>query len=180
MLATRIRVREQIVWLANTHLSACYSASLGPEQSCDQWDDNGEYRAAQVNELRAFLAPLSSEAPVLVGGDSNFTRASRYHRAMSKPGASTHVDRPLQEIDRETIGWEETGESEPVTDRIDYIWSLGAEGKHWHSPIPTEQIMTEEVTLISGRSVPLSDHPALVSEFCLLDERDPFEQCLRL
>jgi hypothetical protein len=59
VLAARIRFGGQPIWVANTHLIACYSASLEPGQSCDEFDDNGEYRAAQLKELLVFLEPFS-------------------------------------------------------------------------------------------------------------------------
>jgi len=179
VLAAKVRFGDHFIWVANTHLIACYSASLEPGQSCEESDDNGEYRAAQVNELRAFLDPLSMRTPTLVGGDFNFTRASRYYASMSSRNTPNRTDRAFARTRPfESAGWKETGEREPAIDRIDYVWSRGGGGRRWHAGIPTERIMTEDVGLISGGSVPLSDHPALVSEFCLVDEGALSDQCL--
>ena len=179
VLAAKVRFGDHFIWVANTHLIACYSASLEAGQSCEETDDNGEYRAAQVKELRAFLDPLSKRTPTLVGGDFNFTRASRYYRSMSAPDTPSRPDRAFARTRQfESVGWKEIGEREPAIDRIDYVWSRGAGRRQWHARIPTERIMIEDVVLISGGSVPMSDHPALVSEFCLRDEGDASDKCL--
>jgi endonuclease/exonuclease/phosphatase family metal-dependent hydrolase len=178
VLAARIRFGGQPIWVANTHLIACYSASLEPGQSCDESDDNGEYRAAQLKELLVFLEPFSKQTPILVGGDFNFRRTSRYYRSMSRRGAATRPDEAVSETKRGgSVGWEEIGERETVIDRIDYVWSRGSERSRWHARTPAERIMTSEVELISGRTVPLSDHPALVYELCLVDEADASDRC---
>ncbi len=169
VLATRIEFGDRLTWVSTTHLIACYTPELEPETACDQSDGNSGTRAAQVKELRSFLETLSEPAllPVLVGGDFNFTRTSRYYVAMS---TSSHPQGAV---------WTEAHGNQIEPNRIDFIWARAGERTHWRAVIPTHPFLTEGVELPSGEIVPLSDHPALVAEFCPVrtPDEDPLGDC---
>jgi endonuclease/exonuclease/phosphatase family metal-dependent hydrolase len=185
VLAAKVRFGDEYVWVANTHLIACYAGAGQPKTSCDRGDDNAADRAAQLAELRGFLEPLAREAPVVVGGDFNFTRTSPQYRSLipgaeaASPATATTAEAPATLAIETPVSdravraeWTDPGDSQPNPNRIDYVFGLTAGPRRLQAIRPIEPILTDSVELDSGVGVRLSDHSALAAELCLTDARD--------
>ncbi len=169
VLAVRLRIGARSLWIANTHLIACYSGADESEKACDQRDPNGETRWSQVVEMRTMLERWVGDRPALVGGDLNLTRSSRYYPAMTGrriPSDPPDDPRPLLS-DHASRGWTENGAGVVVAKGIDYLWTRAGLNERWLARGPTRPIFAEDVSLASGQRVPLSDHPILMGTFCL-------------
>lgn len=148
VLAARLRIRDESVWFADTHLIACYQEAPALS-ACDQDDPNGEARWKQVEELRAFLTSLDPEGPIVVGGDFNFVPNSRYHGAFAAGEGAR--------------AWVDPGDDAGDAGRLDYIWTRPGARHQWVARVPLTPIATEPVTAAPGKVVPISDHPILMT-----------------
>lgn len=169
VLATRVRVGARTLQVANTHLIACYPRRGEPETSCDQGDPNGSTRASQLAELIDFLETYAGDAPIVAGGDFNFTRTSRLYQEIRAFG----VDRGMA-----ALRWIDIGEPNADPNRLDYIWTRPGTRVEWKPLAFVERIWPEPVKLPDGTHVPLSDHPALMARLCLVDVSDDGTHCL--
>jgi len=181
VLAIRVRANDRDLWIANTHLIACYPREH--ESECDEDDPNGKYRWDQVRELRAFLARVAGDTDLIAGGDFNFTRASRYYRTMIAPESATclhsnprgdvrcrgrrsdfaaTLSRPL-----DARGWRDPGECDTERRRLDYLWQRPAPQAGVRAAAPLRRIFDAPVVRADGTRVQLSDHPALMGVFSL-------------
>ncbi len=182
VLLVRLRVHGRSLWIADTHLIACYAGDDAPETACDQRDPNGHARANQILETREMIETLVGDEPVLLGGDLNFTRTSRYYRMMTNPKIP-HDPSNEKGSESETTprrGWLEPGEASVVPNRLDYLWTRSGRELRWHPIQPVGPIFEEPVRLHSGKYVALSDHPILMGAFCLTRVDDAANHCLRL
>ena len=167
VLAVQLNIEGQHHWFGTTHLIACYSGEES-EGACDQQDPNGETRWSQLVEARVFMERLAGDDPIVLGGDFNFTRASRYYPGMTARAVPPDPpDTPPANLStRASRGWREIGEASVVTDRIDYVWTRPGLSERWLAAA-ARLIFTEDVALPSGESIPISDHPILVALLCL-------------
>ncbi len=189
-IAVRVDLVGRALWIATTHLIACYPDEHASE--CDENDPNGKYRWDQIQELRIFLSKLAGDAPLIVGGDFNFTRASRYYQTMvapevagcihDDPAAEEPVDArcfgrhsdfeatPRRGLDR--ISWIDSGEEHAARRRLDYLWVRPAsDASQRLIPDNLEPIFEALVDVPGDKPVPLSDHPALMGSFCFAGAR---------
>jgi hypothetical protein len=125
---------------------------------------------------------LAGDDPAILAGDFNFTRTSRYYSAMTAAAAPpvpvTDSPRPLSP-GREA-GWVEPGDELIAADRIDFVWTREGVEFEWHPTTSVRQIYGSPAILASGESVPLSDHPVLMSTLCLVRVGDESDRCLAL
>jgi exonuclease III len=162
IVVVQIRFGDRSVWIGDTHLIACYSRAGQPETACDQHDPNGDDRWHQIEDVRQTVAELVGDDPIVLGGDFNFTRTSRYYASM-----------------KNDVGdWTEPGEKVVVADRLDFLWTRPGRELRWHALRSVHPIFTEPVALRSGERVPLSDHPILATEICLVRIDDLENHCL--
>ena len=194
ILAVRLRIGARSLWVGDTHLIACYPGPDAGEEACDEADPNGATRMAQLIEARGFIEDLAAGGPLLLGGDFNFTRTSRYYAAMVRPASPTPPDRSPTGDSRR--GWSEAGQGETRAGRIDYLWTMAGNEEAWHVVAPPSPIFTAPVRLGSSpgpvgtddpnastgrnRSVRLSDHPVIMATFCLGRREAPANDCLSL
>jgi len=176
----RARIGDRSVWIGNTHLIACYAPDETAPGSCDEDDPNGLDRWHQLEELRQVISDLVGDDPILVAGDFNFTRSSRYYAHMQ---ASTpeSVGTPMKDSMADAPGrfdWTEAGEATDAGGGLDFIWMRSGKDLRWHAQRPVRAIFEEPVELPSGESMPLSDHPILAGEFCLVPSEDPGHACV--
>ncbi|MBC8188202.1 MAG: endonuclease/exonuclease/phosphatase family protein [Proteobacteria bacterium] len=169
VLAVQARIGEDLYWIANTHLIACYPNDEASETNCDQQDPNGDVRFSQVVETREFMEQLTGAEPALIGGDFNLTRSSRYYPAMTsrRIPADPPEASPSDLSTHENRGWSETGELNVTVERIDYIWTRRGRSVQWHARGGARLIFTDPVELDEGRAIPISDHPILAVSYCL-------------
>ena len=178
VLAFQAQVADQRVWIMNTHLIACYPQET--EVECDQYDGNGRYRWDQVHAVRDFVADLTATNPALIGGDFNFTRSSRYHLAMRRPGLHDSLQRSDDFADTLTrystdIPWHEVAEPDAPAEQLDYVWARPGTELSWATVEQTRRVYVDPVRLADGNATALSDHPALVTGFCLARSDNPGE-----
>jgi len=182
VLLTRIRVHDRSLWIANTHLIACYANGDAAETECDQEDPNGRDRERQIIEARRVIEHRVGDEPVILAGDLNFTRTSRYYALMTSPEVSG--DPPEIGAARRgssvARGWVEPGEETVTPNRLDYLWTRAGTRLRWHAIRSVRAVFAEPVRLRSGRHIALSDHPILMGEFCLVRIDDPDTECLAL
>lgn len=186
ILTVRLRVGDRSIWIGDTHLIACYSRSDDSETACGVADPNGDDRWQQIVEARQTIESLVGNDPVILGGDFNLTRTSRYYPLMTGAAIPAHplVDRtvPSTSSPRRATdtprGWTEPEEKVLVPNRLDYLWTRPGTEVRWQARDNARPIFTEPVVLASGKSVALSDHPILAAEFCLVQIHDPNDQCL--
>jgi hypothetical protein len=188
ILAVRVSLGSRSIWIGDTHLIACYSDAGEPETACDSQDPNGQDRGRQIIEARQTIEQLVGRAPIILGGDFNITRTSRYYPWMtsavipsdaSDPSAS-HPRSPEPGATETARGWTEPNEEAVVRNRLDYLWTRPGMEIRWHPQESVRAIFTEPVVLDSGESVALSDHPILATEICLVRIDDPENRCLPL
>jgi endonuclease/exonuclease/phosphatase family metal-dependent hydrolase len=183
ILAVRLTVGDHSIWVADTHLIACYSDSDQSETDCDTQDPNGNDRWHQIVELRRAIESLAGNDPAILGGDFNLRRTSRYYPLMtsaSVPGDSSTSDPTTSELrtTRSARGWTEGREEVITRNRIDYLWTRPGTEIRWHVQKSIRPIFTEPVVLRSGQRVALSDHPILVTEICLVRVEDSRNRCM--
>jgi len=183
ILSVRLRAGGRPIWIGDTHLIACYSAVGLPETYCDVQDPNGDDRWRQIIEARRAIESLVGDDPVLLGGDFNLTRTSRYYPLMTRSvipsEPSLSLDTPsASSAAASARGWKEPKDDSAAPDRVDYLWTRPGTKLRWHSEKSVQPIFTEPVVLRSGQRVPLSDHPILATEFCLVRVDDPYDECL--
>lgn len=176
----RIEAGDAPVWIANTHTIACYPQGSATE--CDTFDPNGSYRWDQLLALRAFVSDLAGPAPVIIGGDFNFTRSSRYYAAVRHPERSAALQRGddfADSLERHPPdrAWRDAREQGDPPERIDYLWVRPGDDRTWLSVSPAAPILTDEVELEDGSNVPLSDHPAIAATFCLAKPSESPPRC---
>jgi len=185
ILAVRITLGNRSIWIGDTHLIACYAGAGEPETHCDSQDPNGEDRGRQIIEARQMIERLVGHAPIILGGDFNITRTSRYYPWMtsafipSDPSASQPQMHESGAMEL-TRGWTEPNEEVVVRNRLDYLWLRPGRELRWHPQEGVRAIFTEPVGLDSGESVALSDHPILATEICLVRIDDSENRCLPL
>ena len=183
ILAVRLTVEGRSIWIGDTHLIACYSRIDEPEIGCDQQDPNGNDRWCQIIEARRTIESLVGDDPVILGGDFNITRTSRYYPLMTSAtipsDPSTSHEAPSESNATDSArGWTEPEEEVVVPNRLDYLWTRPGTELRWHARKSVRPIFTEPVVLRSGKSVALSDHPILATEICLVRVDDPDNHCL--
>jgi endonuclease/exonuclease/phosphatase (EEP) superfamily protein YafD len=161
ILMVRVNVAGRSSWIGTTHLIACYPPEGAPETACDEEDPNGASRWSQIHQVRRDFDSRIGDDPALLGGDFNFTRSSRYYPVMARDP-----------------GWSEPGEQPPALDGIDYLWTRRGTIWRWRARGGVQPIFTEPVRLPNGETVPLSDHPILLGEFCLVRIGDPRSGCV--
>ena len=180
ILIVQLRVGDGSLWIGNTHLIACYAGPSEPEIACDLQDPNGADRQRQIIEARQAIEGLVGDDPAVLGGDFNFSRTSRYYPSMTS--AAIQVDSsdspPPSIATNAARGWTEPGEETVVANRVDYLWTRPGRKFRWHPPQSVRPIFTEPVVLRSGERVPLSDHPILVTEICMVRANDAENNCL--
>lgn len=183
ILAVRIAIGDRSIWVGDTHLIACYSGANQSETNCDEQDPNGDDRWRQIIETRRAIEGLAGNGPIILGGDFNLTRTSRYYPLMTRatiPSDPSPSHPPASET-RATAsarGWTEGAEEVGVANRIDYLWTRPGTKVRWHAQESVHAIFTEPVVLRSGKRVALSDHPILATEICLVRVDDPDNRCL--
>ena len=180
IMAVRLTLGDHSVWVGNTHLIACYTRVGEAKTVCDQQDTNGNYRWDQIIEARQVIEDLVAGAPAIFGGDFNFTRTSRYYPLMVNPVIPADPSRsPPHSLATDYIrGWTESNEEIVEPNRLDYFWTRPGREFRWHTQENIHPIFTRPVTLRSGKRVPLSDHPVLVTTLCLVRMDDPGNRCL--
>lgn len=192
VLVVQVKVGDRSIWIANTHLIACYSRVDEPESACDLQDPNGEDRWLQLIEARRTIERLVGPEPVVLGGDFNFIRSSRYYPLMTNPTLASKRSTPSEEAARSvestsasvtvqttaSRGWTESKEESIVRDRLDYFWTRPGTELRWRTRNPVRPIFTQPVLLRSAERVPLSDHPVLMTEICLVRIDDLSDRCL--
>ena len=183
ILAVRLIVGGRSIWIGNTHLIACYSRAGESENACDVQDPNGDDRWRQIIQARRMIEVLVGSDPVVLGGDFNMTRTSRYYPLMTTamiPSDPANLQEALPESHKteSARGWTEPGEKVVVANRLDYLWTRPGTEVRWHALGSVRPIFTEPVLLRSGQSVALTDHPILVTEICLVRVEDPDNHCL--
>jgi hypothetical protein len=161
ILIVRARLGERLVWIGTTHFIACYARDETNEVKCDEDDPNGLTRWNQLSEMNRVIEGLVGDDPILIGGDFNFTRASRYYASMTDAQNR----------------WTEPGEASEGDDRIDFLWTRPGSGLRWHATQHLQPIFESPVRLKSGESVRISDHPILAAEFCLVGMDDNETRC---
>jgi endonuclease/exonuclease/phosphatase family metal-dependent hydrolase len=183
ILVVRLTVGDRSIWVADTHLIACYSDADQSETDCDMQDPNGNDRWRQIVESRRAIESLAGNDPAILGGDFNLTRTSRYYPLMtsnsvpSDPSPSDPTT-PVLRTTRSDRGWTEAGEEVVTRNRIDYLWTRPGIDVRWHVQKSIHPIFTEPVVLRSGQRVALSDHPILATEICLVRVDDPRNRCM--
>lgn len=183
ILSALLRAGGRPIWIGNTHLIACYSGVDVPETYCDVQDPNGDDRWQQIIEVRRAIEGLVGSDPVLLGGDFNLTRTSRYYALMTRPVIPSEASLSLDATSAPNAAasarvWKEPRDDSAAPGRVDYFWTRSGTKLRWHSKKGTQPIFTEPVVLQSGKSVPLSDHPILATELCLVRVDDPYTECL--
>ena len=180
IMMVRLSLGDHSVWVGNTHLIACYTRVGEAKTVCDQQDPNGNYRWDQIIEARQVIENLVADAPAIFGGDFNFTRTSRYYPLMVNPEIPADSSRLLsQSLATGYIrGWTESNEEIVEPNRLDYFWTRPGREFRWHTQENIHPIFTRPVTLRSGKRVPLSDHPVLVTTLCIVRMDDPGNRCL--
>jgi endonuclease/exonuclease/phosphatase family metal-dependent hydrolase len=168
----KIEFENHPVWIINTHLIACYGSSNKTE--CDQYDSNGRYRWDQIHELRDFVNNLTGPMPALVAGDFNFTLTSRYSQAIQDPPSRGALQREDDFKDTITLysndrAWDATPEIRGSEERIDFIWMRDGDNFKWGVAEPLVEVFSEPVSVSQNIHTKLSDHPALMAAYCLLD-----------
>jgi endonuclease/exonuclease/phosphatase family metal-dependent hydrolase len=140
------------IWVAVTHLHACYDA--GAPLACDQSDEFASYRRRQVEQMRDFVNELAGEEPAVVLGDFNFTPTSDYFRELSAPRAGAGFD----------PGWLRVPEPHAPPTRIDHVWLRPGASESWQPIQPAAVSYAEPIAVEDGgAAVPLSDHCAIVA-----------------
>ena len=182
ILSVRLRAGGRPIWIGDTHLIACYSDAGVPQTYCDTHDPNGDDRWHQIIEARRAIESLVGDDPVLLGGDFNLTRTSRYYPLMTTAaipsGPSLELGAPSgSSAATSARGWRESRDESVASNRVDYLWTRPGTKLRWHSQKSMHKIFTEPVVLQSGKSVPLSDHPILATELCLVRVDDPDNEC---
>lgn len=176
----QIELPSGYYWIMNTHLVACYK---GDQRNCEE-DMNAKFRFDQVLAVQAYAASLTGTAPAIIGGDFNITRSSRYHALMRGAGGRSDHRRDGDFADSLTRhgrdrSWHDTPEAAPPpSGRLDYLWVRPGDDYAWRVVEPTREIFPT-VDLPSGKSLPLSDHEAMLGGFCLVSLTSP-TSCLHL
>ena len=180
ILTVRLTLGERSVWLANTHLIACYTQDDEPKTTCDMQDPNGPYRWDQVIEARQATEDLLAMDPAIFAGDFNFTRTSRYYPLMTSPViAPDSSGNPPQLFTTDNKrGWADVKDEVFDANRLDYFWTRSGTELRWHALEKVQAIFTQPVVLRSGKEVPISNHPALMATLCLVQVDDPDNRCL--
>lgn len=180
VLAARLSLGDHSIWIGNTHLIACYTQESEPKTVCDQQDPNGDYRWQQVFEARRTIEGLVGEQPAIFGGDFNFTRTSRYYPLMTAPVIPSEAPEPLSRSSatNATGGWAESNEDIVEPSRLDYFWTRPGREFRWYTQEKSHPIFTKPVVLGSGKQVPLSDHPVLMTTLCVVRVGDQGNHCL--
>jgi len=183
ILAVRVHLGDRSLWIANTHLIACYLRSSESEMACDSLDPNGQDRGRQIIEARRAVERLVGRDPIVLGGDFNLTRTSRHYPWMTSamiPADPYAADpsAPHSVATESARGWTEPNEEVVVRNRLDYLWTRPGMDVRWQPQKSVQSIFTEPVELRSGESVALSDHPVLATEVCLVRVDDPENRCL--
>jgi hypothetical protein len=183
ILSVRLRASGRPIWIGDTHLIACYSDGGAPKTYCDVQDPNGDDRWHQIIEARRAIESLVGDNPVLLGGDFNLTRTSRYYPLMTRAAIPSEPSILLgaPSVSRTPIsarGWRESRDESVAPKRVDYLWTRPGTKLRWHSQKSIHPIFTEPVVLRSGKRVALSDHPILATEVCLVRVDDPNNECL--
>lgn len=180
ILTVRLILGDHSVWIGNTHLIACYTQPGELKNVCDKQDPNGDYRRDQVREARQVMEGLVGEDPAIFGGDFNFTRTSRYYPLMKGPAIQSDAPKLSSQMlaNDSRRGWAESNEQIIAPNGLDYFWTLPGSEFRWHAREHIHPIFTKPVKLKSGKRVPLSDHPALVTTFCLVRVGDPDNRCM--
>ena len=180
VMTVRLTLGDHSVWVGNTHLIACYTRIGEPKTVCDKQDPNGNYRRDQIIEARRVIEGLVGEAPAIFGGDFNFTRTSRYYPLMINPAIPSDSSKSLlQTLATDYMrGWTESNEEIVEPNRLDYFWTRPGREFRWHTQENIHSIFTRPVLLRSGKRVPLSDHPVLVTTLCLVRVDDQDNRCL--
>jgi endonuclease/exonuclease/phosphatase family metal-dependent hydrolase len=175
VLLVKVQIQDRSFWIANTHLIACYADNGIPEEACDQTDPNGRDREQQIIEARRMIEDRVGGEPVILGGDLNFTRKSRYYPMMTRARAAVPETRTKESNGNRSKerGWTENGAAAPRG--LDYLWTRPGVELHWRAMNPVRPIFTEPVRLLSGKGVELSDHPILMGEFCLTRMGDAYD-----
>jgi endonuclease/exonuclease/phosphatase family metal-dependent hydrolase len=170
----KIEFANHPVWIINTHLIACYDSSNKIE--CDQYDSNGRYRWDQINQLRDFVNNLAGPMPALIAGDFNFTLTSRYSQAIQNPSSRSALQRDDDFKDTITNysndrAWDATPEICRSEERIDFIWMRDGDNSKWGVAEPMAEVFSAPVSVSESIHTKLSDHPALMAGYCLLDSK---------
>lgn len=180
ILTVRLTLGDHSLWVGNTHLIACYTHPDEPKTVCDKQDPNGNYRWKQIIEARQVIESLVGRDSAIFGGDFNFTRTSRYYPAMTSAvvPADTSDKPPASAATVSGRGWTDIKETDADPNRLDYIWTRAGKEFRWHIQQNIHPVFTRPVALRSGKQVPLSDHPVLVTTLCLVHVDDPGNRCL--
>jgi endonuclease/exonuclease/phosphatase family metal-dependent hydrolase len=170
----KIEFENHPIWIMNTHLIACYGSSNKIE--CDQYDNNGRYRWDQIHELRDFVNDLSGPIPALIAGDFNFTLTSRYSQAIQNPSSRSTLQRDDDFQDTITRysndrAWDATPEICRPEERIDFIWMRDGGNSKWGVAEPMVEVFSEPVSVSESIYTKLSNHPALMAGYCLLNSK---------
>ena len=170
----KIEFENHPIWIMNTHLIACYGSSNKIE--CDQYDNNGRYRWDQIHELRDFVNDLTGPIPALIAGDFNFTLTSRYSQAIQNPSSRSTLQRDDDFQDTITRysndrAWDATPEICRPEERIDFIWMRDGGNSKWGVAEPMVEVFSEPVSVSESIYTKLSNHPALMAGYCLLNSK---------
>jgi hypothetical protein len=180
ILTVQFILGDRSVWIGNTHLIACYTRPGELKNVCDKQDPNGSYRWDQILEARQVIEGLVGEDTAIFGGDFNFTRTSRYYPLMTSPAIPSDSSKPpsLSLANDKLRGWTESNGGIVAPNGLDYFWTRPGSELRWHTQENIYPIFTRPVILRSGKRVPLSDHPVLMTTFCLVRVGDPDNRCL--
>lgn len=151
--AARVALADgSAVWVAVTHLHACYAD--GAPHACDANDEFAVFRRSQIGEVRAFVNELAGDEPAVVLGDFNFTPRSDYFRDLRRDRDGGGFD----------PGWLPVPEPHAPAARIDHIWLRPGRNESWLPLQPSAVVYAEPVAIEGGATqVPLSDHCAIAA-----------------
>lgn len=150
--AARVELEgEGSIWVAVTHLHACYDR--GAPIACDESDEFAAYRRSQIARVREFVNDLAGDEPAVVLGDFNFTPTSRYFRELSEERTGNGFD----------PGWVHVEEPQAPATRIDHVWLRPGVDEHWRSLAPASVVYNGPIEVDGGAKVPLSDHCAIAA-----------------
>jgi hypothetical protein len=114
--------------------------------------------------------------PALIAGDFNFTLTSRYSQAVQNPASRGTLQRDDDFQDTSSLyssdrAWHATPEICRPEERIDFIWMRDGDNLKWGVAEPVIEVFSEPVSVSESFYTKLSDHPALIAGYCLLDSK---------